>query len=61
MKFVVTDAGDPVSGATVKFGSRTGRTNGAGKVTITAPGSGNVKATAKKGGYNPGVTVVKVR
>ena len=61
VKFVVTDAGDPVSGATVKFGSRTGRTNGAGKVTITAPGSGNVKVTAKKGGYNPGVAVVKVR
>ncbi len=61
VKFTVTDAGDPVSGATVKFGSRSGRTNGAGKVTITAPGSGNVKVTAKKGGYNPGVTVVKVR
>ncbi|MCX6432879.1 MAG: hypothetical protein NTX29_08830 [Actinobacteria bacterium] len=61
VKFTVTDAGDPVSGATVRFGSRTGRTNGAGKVTITAPGSGRVKATAKKGGYNLGATVVAVR
>ena len=60
--FTVTDAGDPVSGATVRFGSRTGTTNGAGKVTIAAPGSGGrAKATARKGIYNPGVTTVRVR
>ena len=60
--FTVTDAGDPVSGATVRFGSRTGTTNGAGKVTLNAPAArGSVKATAKKGAYNPGVTSVRVR
>lgn len=60
--FTVTDAGDPVSGASVRFGSRSGTTNGAGRVTISAPGSsGRVKATARKGAYNPGVTSVRVR
>lgn len=60
--FTVTDAGDPVAGATVRFGGRTATTNGAGRATITAPGSsGRVKATAKKGAYNPGSTVVRVR
>ena len=60
--FTVTDAGDPVAGATVRFGSRTATTNGAGRATITAPGSsGRVKATAKNGVYNPGTTTVRVR
>lgn len=58
----VTDAGDPVSGASVKLGSRTGTTNGAGKVTLRAPGSGGTaKIVAKKGAYNPGVGSVRVR
>ena len=53
--FTVTDAGDPVAGATVRFGSRSATTNAAGKATISAPGSsGRVTATAKKGVYNPG-------
>jgi hypothetical protein len=60
--FTVTDAGDAVAGAKVKFGSRTGTTNSAGKVTLRAPGSaGKVKATAAKGAYNPGTTAVRVR
>ena len=60
--FTVTDAGDPVNGATVRFGSRSGTTNASGKVTLAAPGSaGRVKATARKGIYNPGVTAVRVR
>jgi hypothetical protein len=60
--FTVTDAGDPVAGATVRFGSRTATTNGSGRATINAPGSsGRVTATAKKGIYNPGSTVVRVR
>ncbi len=60
--FTVTDAGDPVAGATVRFGSRTATTNGSGRATINAPGSsGRVKATAKKGAYNPGSTTVRVR
>ena len=60
--FTVTDAGDPVAGATVKFAGRTATTNGAGKATLRAPGSrGSAAATAKKGGYNPGTTSVRVR
>ncbi len=60
--FTVSDAGDPVAGATVRFGSRSGTTNGAGKVTLSAPGSrGGAKATARKGGYNAGSTTVRVR
>ena len=60
--FSVTDAGDPVAGATVRFGSRTGRTNAAGKATITAPGSrGTARATARKAGFNPNLTSVRVR
>jgi hypothetical protein len=60
--FRVTDAGDPVAGAAVRFGNRTGRTNAAGKATITAPGSrGAARATARKDGYNPNITAVRVR
>ena len=61
--FTVTDAGDPVAGASVKFGSITGlHTNAAGKITLNAPGSaGSTKVTAKKAGYNPGTTTVRVR
>ena len=60
--FTVTDAGDPVAGATVRFGGRNATTSGSGRATINAPGSsGRVKATAKKGAYNPGSTTVRVR
>ncbi len=60
--FTVTDAGDPVSGATVKFGSRTASTNASGKATIDAPGSrGRVTVSAKKANYNQGQTSVRVR
>lgn len=58
----VTDAGEAVSGATVRFGSRSATTNGAGRVTISAPSSGGrVTVTARKGGFNPGSTSVRVR
>ncbi|MDO8731122.1 MAG: hypothetical protein Q7L55_00865 [Actinomycetota bacterium] len=60
--FTVTDAGDPVAGAQVRFGARNATTNAAGKATISAPGSrGRVQATARKGVYNPGTTSVRVR
>ncbi len=62
VKVTVTDAGDPVSGATVKIGSRSGTTNAAGRVTLRAPGStGRASVTAKKGAYNPGRTSIRVR
>ncbi len=60
--FTVADAGDPVAGARVRFGSRQGTTNGAGKVTLAAPGSGGrVQVTASKGTYNDGSASVRVR
>lgn len=60
--FTVTDAGDAVSGATVRFGGRSATTNGSGRATINAPGSrGSVTATARKGAFNPGATSVRVR
>ncbi len=59
--FTVSDAGDPVAGASVRFGSRSGTTNGAGKVTITATSRGGVRATARKSGFNAGMTTVRVR
>jgi hypothetical protein len=60
--FSVTDAGDPVAGATVRFGSRTGRTNASGKATIAAPGArGTARAKASKAGYNGNLTAVRVR
>lgn len=60
--FTVTDAGDPVSGVSVKFGGRTATTNGAGKATIVAPGSrGKAGASAKKAGFNEGKAVLRVR
>ncbi|MGZ5312489.1 MAG: hypothetical protein ACXWZK_12335, partial [Solirubrobacterales bacterium] len=45
--FKVTDAGDPVAGAKVKVGAKSGKTNKAGKVTLTLP--------AFKKGKKPGV------
>ena len=60
--FTVTDAGDPVSGVSVKFGGRTATTNGAGKATIVAPGSrGKAGASAKKAGFIEGKAVLRVR
>jgi hypothetical protein len=59
--FTVKDAGDPVSGATVKFNGHTASTNAAGKATLTARSRGRATVTAKKAGYNTGSTTVRVR
>ena len=62
VEFRVTDAGDPVAGATVRFGSRTGRTDAAGTVTIQAPGSrAAVRVKVGKAGYNSNSATVRVR
>jgi hypothetical protein len=61
VRFTVTDAGDPVPGATVKFAGHTATTNASGKVTLGASGHGRKTAVAKKGGYNSGATSVRVR
>jgi hypothetical protein len=49
-RFRVTDAGDPVRGATVKVGRRTVQTNGAGVATLDLP-RGRYLATASKAEY----------
>jgi hypothetical protein len=59
--FTVTDAGDPVPGATVKFAGHTATTNASGKATLSASGHGRKTAVAKKSGYNSGATSVRVR
>jgi hypothetical protein len=56
--FRVTDAGDPVAGASVKAGGKTLKTNASGRATLAKAPSGRVKATASKAGYAPaGATV----
>ncbi len=57
VKLTVTDAGDPVAGAKVKFGGKTLETNASGVATAPKP-TGNVKATAVKAGYQPAATTV---
>jgi hypothetical protein len=46
--FTVSDAGDPVRGATVRLGGRSGRTNGKGRVTLALKRGG---ARASAPGY----------
>jgi hypothetical protein len=49
--FRVTDAGDPVAGATVKVAGKSLKTNASGRATTTLRGGGT--ATASKGSYAP--------
>ncbi|MFN8130350.1 MAG: hypothetical protein U0R70_02235 [Solirubrobacteraceae bacterium] len=48
--FLVTDAGDPVRRARVRFGTRSARTNAKGKVTLPAPAATAI-ATVTASGY----------
>jgi hypothetical protein len=57
--FRVTDAGDPVAGATVKAGGKTLRTNAAGRATLTKAPAGRVKANASKAAYAPAAATVR--
>jgi len=57
----VTDAGAPVAGVRVRFGSRSATTNAAGKATFRPTSRGTVRVTAKKAGFNDGSTGVRVR
>jgi len=50
VKITVTDAGDPVAGATVKFAGKTLKTNAKGQVSVA------LSASAKTGGYQISVT-----
>jgi hypothetical protein len=54
--FTVSDAGDPVRSATVKLAGRSGKTNSAGKVTLTRA---RARATATASGYSPATLKVK--
>jgi hypothetical protein len=57
--FRVTDAGDPVAGATVKAGGKTLKTNAAGRATLTKAPAGRVKASASKAAYAPATAAVR--
>ena len=50
VRFTVRDAGDPVKGARVKAGGRSGTTDGRGRVELDLPGRA-VTATATKSGF----------
>ena len=50
VRFTVRDAGDPVRGARVRAGGRSGTTDGRGRVELDLPGR-TVTATATKPGY----------
>ncbi|HEY6960302.1 MAG TPA: sialidase family protein [Gaiellaceae bacterium] len=54
VKAHVTDAGDPVSAATVAIAGKTAKTNAQGAAKLTVAGAaGTVVATITKGGYQP--------
>lgn len=57
--FTVTDAGDPIAGATVKAGGRSLKTRANGRATLAKAPSGRVKASASKAGYTAGATTVR--
>jgi hypothetical protein len=59
VRFAVSDAGDPVSGATVKVGGRSGTTNGRGRVTLTL--TSNRVARATHNGYTGATKRLGVR
>ncbi len=57
--FRVVDAGDPVSGATVKAGGRTLRTSANGTATLKQARAARLKATASRAGYAPASLTVR--
>jgi hypothetical protein len=56
-RFTVTDAGDPVPGVRVSAGGRSARTDERGRVTLSASGASQVRATAR--GYAPATLSVR--
>lgn len=61
--FTVSDAGDPVAGATVRVAGHSATTNAAGRVTITFPkgtSAHRYQATATAANYFPGTASVVV-
>ena len=57
--FRVTDAGDPVSGASVKAGGKTLKTNAAGRATLAKAPAGRVTASASKAAYAPATATIR--
>jgi hypothetical protein len=57
--FRVTDAGDPVAGATVKAGGKSLKTAANGTATLQPAPKGRVKATASKAGYAAGAATAR--
>jgi hypothetical protein len=57
--FRVSDAGDPVAGATVKAAGKTLKTNAVGRATLAKAPPGRFKATASKAGYASASTNVR--
>jgi len=58
--FVVTDAGDPVAGASIAVGGKKLTTNAAGRATV-ALRKGAYRARATSAGYVAGAASVRVR
>jgi hypothetical protein len=56
--FRVLDAGDPVSGATVKAGGKTLRTSANGTATLRQAKASRLRASASKAGYAPASPIV---
>jgi hypothetical protein len=56
--FRVLDAGDPVSGATVKAGGKTLRTSTKGTATLRQAKASRLRASASKAGYAPANPIV---
>jgi hypothetical protein len=61
VRFTVRDAGDPVSGARVRAGGRSGTTDGRGRVTLTLTSSRAVTAKATRDGYTAATKRLGVR
>jgi len=64
VKITVTDAGDPVAGATVKVAGKTATTNAAGQASVTLPAStkpGTYKVTVTAPNYQAGTGSLTVK
>ena len=61
MRFTVLDAGEPVRGARVKVGGRSGTTDGSGSVKLTLTLDGALTARATRGGYTTAIKPLEVR
>lgn len=61
VRFTVLDAGDPVKGAQVRAGGKSGITDSSGRVTLTLSSNRSVKAEATDSGYTAASKRLEVR